>query len=40
MPDDLASQLFIFSQLPNHLHNSLMGPLYELVHLGVVGHGL
>ena len=25
---------FIFSQLPNHLHNSLIGPLYQPIHLG------
>ena len=39
-PDDLASQFFIFSQLPNHLHNSLIRPLYQPIHLGVVGCGL
>ena len=38
-PDDLASWLFIFSQLPNHPHDSLMGPLYQPIHLGVIGHG-
>ena len=30
---------FTFSQLPNHLHDSLMGPLHQSIHLGVVGHG-
>ena len=30
---------FIFSQLPNHPHDSLMGPLYQPIHLGVIGHG-
>ena len=31
---------FIFSQLPNHPHDSLKGPLYQPIHLGVIGHGL
>ena len=31
---------FIFSQLPNHLHYSLMGPLYQPVHLGMGVCGL
>ena len=31
---------FIFSQLPNHLHDSLMGPLHQPFHLGVMGDGL
>ena len=30
---------FIFFQLPNHLHDSLMGPLYQPIHLGVIGCG-
>ena len=30
---------FIFSQLPNHLHKSLVGPLYHPIYLGLVGHG-
>ena len=29
----------IFSQLPNHPHDSLMGPLYQPIHLRVIGHG-
>ena len=29
---------FVF-QFPDHLHNSLMGPLYQPISLGVVGHG-
>ena len=32
--------LFVFSQLPNHLHNGLMRPLHQPIHLGVVRHGL
>ena len=31
---------FIISQLPNHLHDSLMRSLYQPICLGVVGHGL
>ena len=30
---------FVFSQLPNHSHNSLVQSLYQPVCLGVVGHG-
>ena len=36
----MASQLFVFSQLPDHVHNCLVQSLYQSVHLGVVGHGL
>ena len=32
--------LFVFSQLPNHVHNHLVWSLYQPVSLGVVGHGL
>ena len=35
--DDLNSQHFIFSQLSNHLHNSMMRPVYQPIHLGVIG---
>ena len=28
---------FIFFQLPNHLHDSLMGSFYQLICLGVIG---
>ena len=31
--------LFIFPQLPNHLHNGLMRPFHQPIHLGVVRHG-
>ena len=31
---------FVFSQLPNHVHNHLVQSLYQPVSLGVVGHGL
>ena len=31
---------FVFSQLPNHVHNCLVQSLYPSVCLGVVGHGL
>ena len=30
---------FVISQPPDHTHNSLMGPLYQTICLGVVGHG-
>ena len=30
----------VFSQLPNHVHNHLVQPLYQPIRLGVVGHGL
>ena len=30
---------FVFSQLPNHVHNHLVQSLYQPVYLGVVGHG-
>ena len=30
---------FIFSKLPNHLHDSLMRSLYQPICLGVIGHG-
>ena len=36
----MASQLFVFSQLPDHAHNHLVQSLYQPVSLGVVGHGL
>ena len=29
----------VFSQLPNHVHNCLVGSLYQPISLGVVGHG-
>ena len=32
--------LFVFSQIPNHLHNCLMRPLHQPIHLGVVRYGL
>ena len=32
--------LFILSQLPNYLHDGLMRPLYQPIHLGVIGSGL
>ena len=32
--------LFVFSQLPNHLHNGLMWSLHQPIHLWVVWHGL
>ena len=31
---------FVFSQLPNHLHNHLVQTLYQPISLWVVGHGL
>ena len=31
---------FVFSQLPDHVHNCLVHSLYQSVHLRVVGHGL
>ena len=31
---------YIFSQLPNHVHNCLVQSPYQHIHLGVVGHGL
>ena len=31
--------LFLFSQLPDHLHNGLMRPLHQPIHLGVVRCG-
>ena len=31
---------FVFSQLPNHVHNHLVQSLYQPVSLGVVGCGL
>ena len=31
---------FVFSQLPNHVHNCLVQSLYQPISLGVVGHGL
>ena len=31
---------FVFSQLPNHVHNCLVQSLYLPICLGVVGHGL
>ena len=31
---------FIFSQLPNHLHNGLMRPLHQPICLGLIRHGL
>ena len=31
---------FVFSQLPDHVHNHLVWSLYQPVCLGVVGHGL
>ena len=33
-------RFFIFSQLPNQVHNCLVLSLYQPIHLGVVGHGL
>ena len=30
---------FVFSKLPNHVHNHLVKSLYQPVSLGVVGHG-
>ena len=30
---------FVFSQLPNHVHNCLVQSLYQPISLGVVGHG-
>ena len=36
----MTSQLFIFSQLPNHVHNHLVQSLYQPICLGVVGHSL
>ena len=32
-------RFFIFSQLPNHLHDILMGLLHQPIHLGVIRHG-
>ena len=32
--------LFVFSHLPNHLHNGLIRPLHQHICLGVVRHGL
>ena len=31
---------FVFSQLPNHVHNCLVQSLYQPISLVVVGHGL
>ena len=31
--------LFVFSQLPNHLHNGSIRPLHQPIHLGVVWCG-
>ena len=31
---------FVFSQLPDHVHNCLVQSLYQPISLGVVGHGL
>ena len=31
---------FVFSQLPNYVHNCLVQSRYQSVSLGVVGHGL
>ena len=30
---------FVFSQLPDHVHNCLVESLYQPISLGVVGHG-
>ena len=31
--------LFVFTQLPDHLHNGLMRPLHQPIGLGVLRHG-
>ena len=31
---------FVFSKLPNHVHNCLVQSFYQPISLGVVGHGL
>ena len=36
----MASQLFVFSQLPDHLHYHLVQSLHQLISQWVVGHGL
>ena len=36
----MASWLFFFSQLPNHVHNHVVWSLYQPISLGVVGHSL
>ena len=38
-PTEMASQLFFFSQLPDHVHNHLVQSLYQPISLGVIGHG-
>ena len=38
-PDILASQPFCLLPFCIHLHNSLMRPLHQPIHLGVVRHG-
>ena len=35
----MVSQLFVFSQVPDHVHNHLVQSLYQPISLGVVGHG-
>ena len=37
-PSVMASWLFVFSQIPNHVHNHLVQSLYQPISLGVVGH--
>ena len=33
-------RFFVFSQLPDHVHNHLVQSIYQPIRLGVVGHSL
>ena len=38
--NEMASQIFVFFQLLNHVHNHLVQSLYQPISLGVVRYGL